>query len=201
MTERNPDLDAAIQAALAALAAGDALPQAATRLFAALGYRSTRVLAGQSGRVEDFIAQFPAPTEQTASGKRFRENATAVHLLFQVTDEEICEESSGSSQGMLLDTKNFDKDLNKSYLFLAVELNRPHTSRSQYAEFTRELNKRFSVPAFVLFRTASREPRKITLAFVQRRRHKRHGERKSWEACPSFGILTPRNPTAPIWRF
>ena len=62
----NPDPDAAVKAALASLAAGD-LPQVAPALFGALGYRSTRVLAGQSGRVEDFLAQFPAPTAGTAS--------------------------------------------------------------------------------------------------------------------------------------
>ena len=191
MTERNPDLDAAIQATLAALAAGDALPQAATRLFAALGYRSTRVLAGQSGRVEDFLAQFPAPTEQTASEKRFRENATAVHLLFQVTDEEIREESSGSSQGTLLDTKNFDEGLNKSYLFLAVELNEERTSRSQYAEFTREVNKRFPMPAFLLFRAKGGL---VTLAFVQRRRHKRDDQRRVLGSVSLIRDINPGDP-------
>jgi len=193
--ERNPDLDAAIQAALTALAAGYALPQAATRLFAALGYRSTRVLAGQSGRVGDFIAQFPASTEQTASQtaseKRFRENATAVHLLFQVTDEEIREESSGSSQGTSLDTKNFDEGLNKSYLFLAVELNTASISRSQYAEFTREINKRFPMPAFLLFRATGGL---VTLTFVQRRRHKRDNQRRVLGSVSLIRDIDPSNP-------
>lgn len=175
MMQRNLDLDAAVRAALASLAAGDDLPQAATGLFAALGYRSERVLAGQSGRVEDFIAQFPAPTEQTASEERFRENATAVHLLFQVTDDEIHGSLSGSSHSALLDTGNFDEGLNKSYLFLAVELNQSNISRSQYAEFTREINKRFNMPAFLLFRD---KRGLVTLAFVQRRRHKRDDQRR-----------------------
>ena len=193
--EQNPDLDAAIEAALTALATGAALTQAATRLFAALGYRSTRVLAGQSGRVEDFLAQFPAPTEQTASQtaseKRFRENATAVHLLFQVTDEEIGEELSGSSQGALLDTNNFDEGLNKSYLFLAVELNRSGTSRSQYAEFTREINKRFPMPAFLLFRAKGGL---VTLAFVQRRRHKRDDQRRVLGSVSLIRDIDPKKP-------
>ena len=175
MMQRDLNLDAPIQAALAALAAGDALPQAATRLFAALGYRSTRVLAGQSGRVEDFIAEFPAPVAGTVSENNLQNHATAVHILFQVTDEEIGEELSGSTQDTLLDTKDFDEGFNKSYLFLAVELNQPHISRSQYAEFTREINKRFPMPAFLLFRA---ESGLVTLAFVQRRRHKRDHQRR-----------------------
>ena len=182
------ELNAAIKAALASLAAGDALPQAATQLFAVLGYRSTRVLEGQSGRVEDFVAQFPADRE-TKSENRLRENATAVHILFQVTDEEINEELSHSGQVTL--TENFDKGLNKSYLFLAVELNQPGVSRSQYAEFTREINKRFSMPAFLLFRA---EGGLVTLAFVQRRRHKRDDQRHVLGSVSLIRDIDPANP-------
>ena len=187
---RNPDPDAAIQAALAALAPGD-LPQAATTLFAALGYRSTRVLEGQSGRVEDFIAQFPAPTAGTLSEKNLQNHGAAIHILFQVTDEEINEELSSGSHGELLDTRNFDEGINKSYLFLAVELNQPGVSRSQYAEFTREINKRFPMPAFLLFRDLEGL---VTLAFVQRRRHKRDDQRR---VLGSVSLIRDINPCDP----
>ncbi|MYI71075.1 MAG: N-6 DNA methylase [Synechococcus sp. SB0673_bin_10] len=186
----NPDPDAAVKAALASLAAGD-LPQVAPALFGALGYRSTRVLAGQSGRVEDFIAQFPAPAAGTASEENLQKYAAAVHILFQVTDEEINEELSGSSQGGLFDTRNFDEGLNKSYLFLAVELNQSRTSRSQYAEFTREINKRFPMPAFLLFRGSSGL---TTLAFVQRRRHKRDDQRRVLGSVSLIRDIDPRQP-------
>ncbi|MCY4056191.1 MAG: hypothetical protein OXF67_10140, partial [Cyanobacteria bacterium MAG CAR4_bin_6] len=187
---RNPDPDAAIQAALAALAPGD-LPQAATSLFAALGYRSTRVLEGQSGRVEDFIAQFPAPTAGTVSEKNLQNHGAAIHILFQVTDEEINEELSSGSHGELLDTRNFDEGINKSYLFLAVELNQSGVSRSQYAEFTREINKRFPMPAFLLFRDLEGL---VTLAFVQRRRHKRDDQRR---VLGSVSLIRDINPCDP----
>ncbi|MDE0647334.1 MAG: Eco57I restriction-modification methylase domain-containing protein [Cyanobacteria bacterium MAG IRC4_bin_6] len=186
----NPDPDAAVKAALASLAAGD-LPQVAPALFGALGYRSTRVLAGQSGRVEDFLAQFPAPTAGTASEENLQKYAAAVHILFQVTDEEINEELSSGSQGGLFDTRNFDQGLNKSYLFLAVELNQSRTSRSQYAEFTREINKRFPMPAFLLFRGSSGL---VTLAFVQRRRHKRDDQRRVLGSVSLIRDIDPRQP-------
>lgn len=191
MMERNLDLDTAVRAALAALAAGDALPQAANRLFAALGYHSTRVLAGQSGRVEDFIAQFPAPAAGTVSERNLQTQAAAIHILFQVTDEEINEELSGGSQGGLFDTRNFDEGLNKSYLFLVVELNEEHTSRSQYAEFTREINKRFPMPAFLLFRGSGGL---VTLAFVQRRRHKRDDQRRVLGSVSLIRDINPGDP-------
>ena len=180
--------DATIQAALASLTDGNDLPQAASQLFAELGYRSTRVLAGQSSRVEDFIAQFPAD-RQTESENRLLRNATAIHILFQVTDEEIDEELSGSGQVTL--TENFDKGLNKSYLFLAVELNQSGVSRKQYAEFTREINKRFSMPAFLLFRA---EGGLVTLAFVQRRRHKRYDQRQVLGSVSLIRDIDPANP-------
>ena len=181
MMQRDP-----ISTALASLATGD-LIHGATALFAALGYRSERVPPGQSGKVEDFIAGFPALTEQTESEKRFRDNAAAVRILFQVTDEEI----SDSDQGMLFDATDFDEGNNKSYLFLAVALKGDSYSRSQYAEFTREINKRFSMPAFLLFRT---EDGRITLAFVQRRLHKRDQGRQVLGSVSLVRDINPANP-------
>ena len=176
----------AIATALASLATGS-LPTAATALFGVLGYRSERVLEGQSGDVEDFIDQFSAQTQETKSEKRFRENATAVHILFQVTDDEI----TNSSQGTL---KDFDKGLNKSYLFLAVELKQTSYARSQYAELTREVNKRFPMPAFLLFRTGRGEQSKITLAFVQRRKHKRNEQRHVLGSVSLVRDIDPHQP-------
>ena len=178
-----------IAAALASLATGN-LPTAATALFGVLGYRSERVLEGQSGNVEDFIEQFSAQTRETKSEERFRENATAVHILFQVTDDEII----NSSQGMLFDTENFDKGLNKSYLFLTVELNQANYARGQYAELTREVNKRFPMPAFMLFRTGRGEQSRITLAFVQRRKNKRDGQRHVLGSVSLIRDIDPHQP-------
>jgi len=189
--QRKPDPDAAIKAALASLAPENPLPHAATQLFAALGYRSERVLAGQSGRVEHFLANFPAPTAGTLSEQNLRNTVAAIYILFQVTDEEINEECSGGSQGGLFDTSNFDQALNKSYLFLAVELHQASISRSQYAEFTREINKRFPMPAFLLFRGPGGL---TTLAFVQRRRHKRDDQRRVLGSVSLIRDIDPRQP-------
>jgi len=189
--QRKPDPDAAIKAALASLAPENPLPHAATQLFAAPGYRSERVLVGQSGRVEHFLANFPAPTAGTLSEQNLRNTVAAIHILFQVTDEEINEECSGGSQGGLFDTSNFDQALNKSYLFLAVELHQASISRSQYAEFTREINKRFPMPAFLLFRGPGGL---TTLAFVQRRRHKRDDQRRVLGSVSLIRDIDPRQP-------
>ena len=152
--------------ALGALADGDFVVMARDML-AVLGYESTRTL-DISGRVNDFISQFPAPNENTQTEQVFRENARSIRILFQVTDTEI------AAQNTLFDTGDFDRGNARSFLFAAVELNGKTYSRGQYAQFTREINKRIHTPTVVLFKTATDL---LTLSFVHRREHKRDSNR------------------------
>ena len=82
-------------------------------------------------------------------------------MLFQFTSDEVAgdKESAGGS---------FQESWTQSFLFLAVTLKENTYSRSRYAEFTREINKRLVAPTVVLFRVAER----LTVAFVGRRQHK-----------------------------
>ena len=189
MTQHHEAIKEAIKKALQSLATGD-LPKASTKLFGILGYRSERVLEGQRGNVGDFIGQFPAPKQETESEESFRKSTTAVHILFQVTDEEIAD----SDQGALFDAKQFDKGLNKSYLFLVVQLKESSYSRTHYAGFTREINKRFPMPAFVLFRTGQGQQSKVTLAFIQRRKHKRDEQRHVLGSVSLIRDIDPHDP-------
>ena len=152
--------------ALGALADGDFVVMARD-LLAVLGYESTRTL-DISGRVNEFIAQFPAPTENTQTEQVFCENARSIRILFQVTDTEI------AAQNTLFDAGDFDRGNARSFLFAAVELNGKTYSRGQYAAFTREINKRIHTPTVVLFKTATDL---LTLSFVHRREHKRDSNR------------------------
>ncbi len=152
--------------ALGALADGDFVV-GARDLLAVLGYESTRTL-DISGKVNEFIAQFPAPNENTQTEQVFCENAQSVRILFQVTDTEI------AAQNTLFDTNDFDTGNARSFLFAAVELNGKTYSRGQYATFTREINKRIHTPTVVLFKTATDL---LTLSFVHRREHKRDSNR------------------------
>ena len=163
-------------------------------MFGVLGYRSERVLEGQTGNVEDFIGQFLAPKQETESEKSFRKNTTAVHILFQVTDEEIKEEMPESSQGESTYPKNFGKDNDESYLFLVAQLKESSYSRTHYAGFTREINKCFSMPAFVLFRTGQGQQSKVTLAFIHRREHKRDKKRHVLGSVSLIRDIDPHQP-------
>ena len=177
-----------LQDCLAATARGD-FPTRAADLLAAMGYHSTRTLPGQSGGAADFLAQFPAENPDTQAEQAFRKHATSARLLFQLTDAEIA--AATSTQGTLFDADAFAESNARSFLFVAVELEREQYSRGRYAAFTREINKRLSQPAVVLFKTAANL---LTLAFVHRRENRRDPNR---DVLGSVSLVREINPDEP----
>ena len=157
----------------------------AVHLLDVLGYRSERTVV-LSGKVDDFIRQFPAPNENTQAERFFRDNVQSVRILFQVTDSEIT-----VVRRTLLPTDGFDRGNARSFLFAAIELNGKTYSRGQYAQFTREINKRITVPTVVLFKTADD---RLTLSFVHRREHKRDPKR---DVLGHVSLIREINPTEP----
>ena len=162
----------------------------AEALLGVLGYRSERTLADQSGSSEDFAATFPAKNPDTKTEQAFRDAASSVRVLFQVTDEEIAE--AGGPQQRLFNDNAFDEGNTKSFLFTAVELRDDGYSRGRYAAFTREINKRFpTIPSVVLFRTAAGL---LTLAFVHVRPNKRNPDRNVLGSVSLIREVDPARP-------
>ena len=146
--------------------------EAARLVLSVLGYRSERVPPEQSGEVEQFINTYPAKTRNTKSEQFFRENVKSVRILFQMTDSEI---EALTEQGSLFSGEGFDKGNVKSFMFATVQTGGGvAVSRGTYANIAREINKRFSMPTVVLFKTSSNL---FSLAFVERRPHKRDPNR------------------------
>ena len=173
--------------ALAAAPEGD-FAAAAGRLLAALGYRSERILTGQSGAAAELVAS----NADTRSKADFIAAARDARVLFQVTDAEI----SGAAQEQLFADRDFTDftdfaDPQSSFIFAVVELADNSYPRGRYAAFTREINKRFQAPAVVLFRTASG---RLTLAFVHRRENRRDPQR---DALGSVFLLREIDPARP----
>ena len=151
---------------------GDDFSQQAVRLLAVLGYRSERTVPDQSGAVAEFLERFPPKNPDTKSEREFQDAAESVHVLFQVTGDELAE---SSSESRLFKDGTFQNGNAKSFLFTAVELKSDGYARGHYATFTREINKRFpAIPSVVLFRTATG---RITMAFVHLSPNKRNPER------------------------
>ena len=159
---------------------------ASRELLNVMGYRSERAPA-MSGDVADFITTFAAPTPDTKTERAFREHAQSVKVIFQVSDAEIAQ----SVQPDMFDAGEFDKGRAQSFVFVAVKLKGEEYPRGEYAQFVREINKRFPMPIVALFRAASG---KVTLAFVNRRVSKRDAERDVLGNVSLIREIEPRKP-------
>ncbi len=157
----------AIKSVLSAIPTGDFLEKSKD-LLATIGYRSERTLE-LIGTVHDFFQEFPPLNPNTKTEQEFRKHAESVKLVFQFTSDEITDDI----QQKLFESEAFDKGNIKSFLFCAVELKDNTYSRTKYAEFTREINKRLFAPTVILFRAGNR----LTVAFADRRPDKRDEDR------------------------
>ena len=175
-----------IKRALAAMPAENFL-SAAKDLLDVLGYQSKRTQK-LSGSVDDFVCEFPARNDNTKTEQAFREHTQSVRLVFQVTSDEI---ASADQPTLGFEAASFDKGRQRSFIFFAVELKEATYPRGQYAQFTREINKRLSQPTVVLFNTADR---RLTLAFVHRRKHKLDPDRDVLGKVSLIREIEPRNP-------
>ena len=151
-----------IQSDLAKIPAS-AFLESARALLGALGYSSQRTL-NLSGSVDEFIEEIPALNKNTVTEQEFCDEAESVELVFQVTSDEI----TTNNQDKPFESIAFDEGEIKSFLFFAVELMGKDYPRGKYAQFTREINKRFLMPVVVFFRVRNR----LTVGFVGRRQHK-----------------------------
>ena len=133
-------------------------------LLDVLEYKSER--RGSGGTFEEFreLYELPENKQHTKAEKQILPRCQEVHLLRQITDEEIRQEQRDIKDRL-------DNGKTKSFIFLAVQLRNEEdkpTSRGGFATLTRALNKHFAMPAIVIFREGNR----LTLAFIRRREHK-----------------------------
>ena len=147
-----------IESALAAMNGGDFL-QTSKKLLEVLNYHGP-LIEELPETVEDFIQEYPAEKTDTKTEQEFRKNAKSIELVSQVGTDEIVD-----SQPDRFESRTFDKGLIKSFVFCTVKLKDKDYSRSKYAEFTREINKRTTLATVVFFRVKNR----LTIGFVGRR--------------------------------
>ena len=122
----------------------------------------------------------PKKTERKATRGAWR----GVEIVFQVTGDEIVEQTT------LFEQIEFDKGRDKSFLFLAVDLEAGSYNRTRLADMTRAVNRLFAMPVIVLFRYGST----LTLAVVHRRAHKRDGKRDVLEKVTLIKDIDLANP-------
>ena len=78
----------------------------------------------------------------------------------------------------------------ESYLFVAVDLVKHEYNRSTLAEITRQINKRFSIPVFVIFRYGNY----ITLSIIYRRIHKKDKQKDVLEKVTLIKDINVKEP-------
>ena len=157
----------AIRAALGGMAESP-LRDGALGLLDALGYRSDRtLLMGDSP--EEFLQYFNSGSPPTPTPKELQmlsEKWRSAAMLAQITNAEI--------RGQLgLDSSAFNEGIIKSFVFIAVDLQKGRHARGDLTRMTRMVNKMFAMPAIMIFRGEGR----ATIAVIHRRENKRDATR------------------------
>ena len=164
------DLRQQVESDIRNLADGS-LAEGAKQLFATLGYESIRKAPALADNSPDtFLKQLPANVLDTKSGQEFREKVSTVNLLFQVIDDDIRRAGDAQAEMFQQSDSETDNTINDSFFFAVAELKGNTYPRGAYASFAREINKRLPIATVVLMRTPNG---KVSLAFVDRRKHKR----------------------------
>jgi adenine-specific DNA-methyltransferase len=141
-------------------------PEAATRFFGTLGYKSDRTLPIAS--VADFCRAWDQDRILTARERESLDRLISLHFLFQLTDTEL------TLQRDLLDPgKAVDGARIHSYLFFAAELPPGLYTRTFLAGIARAINKPLAMPAMVLLRHGDA----LSLVVIHRRLNKRQPDR------------------------
>ncbi|MCB5234063.1 MAG: Eco57I restriction-modification methylase domain-containing protein [Candidatus Cloacimonetes bacterium] len=129
-----------------------------------LGYESERQPEKQHYSYAEFKDAFDEK-DTLKDEKAKSEDWGTLHLLFQITDEEL----STLYQLDLFSERQFKAHIN-SYIFAALDLKKDNYSRGALAEISRQINRCFMVPIIIAFRYGD----KLTIAVVGRRVNRRH---------------------------
>ncbi len=125
---------------------------------------------------EEFIKEFKRedriPNALKKSQKLFTENIEEIHLVQQLQEDNV--------KKLITNKNTFNNQTNPehadSFLFFIVRM-RPHSSGiTRYRNITREINRSFNVPAFILFCRQQSYDHTISLSFIDRRQHKYKSE-------------------------
>ncbi len=166
------------------------LEQNAIGLFETLGYRSSRRLAGLQLSADNLAEAFGSP-QSLRPEKALAEDWQSIHLLFQLTDEEISSAGRDPQLHMVFDSASkVDPTIFRSYLFFAVALKGEAYTRGQLAGITREINRLFPMPVMVLFQHGQT----LTLAIIHRRPQKKETEKDVLEKVTLIKDIRQANP-------
>jgi adenine-specific DNA-methyltransferase len=178
-----------ITQALHAFGSGS-LEQNAIALFETMGYHSNRRLEGLPLSADNLAETFDSHYTLRAD-KVLASDWQSVHLLFQLTDDEISDAARERQLHMIFDNgSRVDPSIYRSYIFFALALKRATYTRGQLACITREINRLFPIPVMVLFQHRAT----LTLAIIHRRLHLRDEQKDVLEKVTLIKDIRAINP-------
>lgn len=154
----------AVETALQAFA-NVPLPKASAKLLNSLGYASEKTtdLGGSVESLLGNIEQFKPELGKISRNKVKADRWKSCAFLFQLTNDEITSLAVGQAS-LGVDNKVARSQI-ESFVFVAIELLGESWSRTDFAAIARELNRRFPMPAIVIFRHGEM----LSLAVIDRR--------------------------------
>lgn len=172
MPENNIERRQMVLAALQAFANAP-LAKASANLLSSLGYTSEKTTDFGSnaesllGNIEHFKPELGPINRAKVKADRWKSCA----FLFQLTNDEI--PSLVIGQTLLSADNRVARSQIESFVFLAIELQGESWSRTDLAAITRELNRRFPMPAIIIFAHGGL----FSLAVIDRRQGLRDASR------------------------
>jgi len=139
-----------------------------TALFNTLGYFSDKAFDLSPNSADNFLDTFDEKNIFQKE-KALLKNWRTIDVIFQLTDEEIYALGSGQRSLQFDIHKKIDNKIIQSYLFVALQLKKGHYTRTDLSNITREINKLFPMPVFILFKNGEY----LTLSVINRRLHQR----------------------------
>jgi adenine-specific DNA-methyltransferase len=148
-----------------------------------LGYTSQRTLPFES--LPELLEALPALGADLEKIK-FEQDIVQLYGLFQLTADEV--RTSGQTQ--MFSAGQYQNTNVNSYLFFALELSAKDYTRSQLADLTRVLNRRFGIPVFLLLQYDN----KLSLSVTRRRINKREADKDVLEKISIIKDIVLDNP-------
>jgi len=161
------------------------LKQNALALFETLGYSSDKQLDLAPNTAAGFVEAFNLGNRLNPERAKLDQWQT-VEFLFQLTQSEIGQ----SPQIGMFTTEQVNDSIIESYLFLAIELQPNHYTRTDLAQITREVNKQFQMPVLILFKHGPA----LTFSIINRRLHKRDSSKDVLEKVTVIKDISLENP-------
>jgi len=161
------DLKASIKDSLKTFQKGSLLKNS-TALFNTLGYYSDKTFDLSPNSADNFLDTFDEKNV-LRKDKSLLNKWQSIDVVFQLTDEEIVALGNGQLSFQFDTLNKVDNKIIHSYLFIAIELSKGDYTRTDLSTITREINKLFLMPVFVLFQNGET----LTLSVINRRLHKR----------------------------